>query len=296
MHNNPGIVRTGKHVIGMLHWTSPLSPTAMRTHLLLSFAGLYLTHGPLKAQLLAGQVPDGLNAMVLDQTLSLSQAFSADSIALEFDCDDSQDAWVVLYRGAPEVDGPNSAVIHFLDDDVEVCASLAPPIQVRPKYHVLGDALDCAGDFDWQISDELMLGDFGGFIATGPISIDSMYVGYKRGSQTGWMLLSFDLQGEPAVTLTAHRLLPICPGATSVDVVPPGSGISMHPNPGNGEYIRVESATPLISIELLDATGRSLSQHDGTVRIIPSPTAAGTYFVRALLADGRISLLRLIDL
>ena len=58
----------------------------------------------------------------------------------------------------------------------------------------------------------------------------------------------------------------------------------------------VTGASVDATAELLDATGRSLSQHDGTVRIIPSPTAAGTYFVRALLADGRISLLRLIDL
>jgi hypothetical protein len=246
---------------------------------------------PVTAQLLAGEVPDGGNAIELDATITLDQAFTADSIALEFDCDDFQDAWVMLYRGAPEVDGPNSAMLRFLDDDVEVCMSLTSPSEQRPKYHAFGEPLDCAGNFDWQISNELVLGDFGGFFTTGPFSIDSLYVGFRRDAQTGWMLLSFDLQ---AVNLTAHRLLPICPGPTSVDDRAAADGITLYPNPCNGETIRVESTAALRSIDVLDATGRIVSQYVGLVRTIPSPSKAGSYSVRALHADGRISVLRLI--
>jgi hypothetical protein len=264
----------------------------MKAPLSLLLVILLLASVPAKAQLLAGEVPDGGSAIELDATITLTQAFTADSIALEFDCDDFQDAWAVLYRGAPEVDGPNSAVIRFLDDDVEVCTSLGPPSERRPKYHAFGEALDCEGDFDWQISNELVLGDFGGFFATGPFSIDSLYVGFRRDAQTGWMLLSFDLQ---AVNLTAHRLLPICPVPTSVDETAAADGITLYPNPCHGETIRVESTDALRSIQVLDATGRSISYYDGMVQTIPSPAKAGSYFVRALHADGRISVLRLIS-
>jgi hypothetical protein len=261
----------------------------MKAQLPLLLVMLLLASVPARAQLLAGEVPDGGNAIELDATITLTQAFTADSIALEFDCDDFQDAWAVLYRGAPEVDGPNSALIRFLDDDVEVCTSLSPPSERRPKYHAFGEALDCAGDFDWQISNELVLGDFGGFFATGPVSIDSLYVGFRRDEQTGWMLLSFDLQGGPAVSLTTHRLLPICPGPTSVDEATTTSGITLYPNPGNGEHIRVETAVVLRSLEVLDATGRMMALYDGTLRTIPSPSDPGTYLVHATQGDGQRS-------
>lgn len=258
----------------------------MKTTLLLSCSVLLLTHAQASAQLLAGEVPDGMSVLDVDYTITLTEANTRDSIALEFDCDDFHDAWAILHRGAPEVDAPNSAVIRFVDDDVEVCTSLAPPSEQRPKYHAFGESLDCAGDFDWQIRDELVLGDFGDFFATGPISIDSMYVGFRRVGASGWMLLSFDLQ---AVNLTAHRLLPICPGPTSVDEVTSATGITLYPNPGSGEHIRVESADVIHSIEVLDATGRVIAHHEGLLRTIPSPSNAGTYLVRATHANGQRS-------
>jgi hypothetical protein len=258
----------------------------MKAHLSLLLVILLLASVPVTAQLLAGEVPDGGNAIELDATITLDQAFTADSIALEFDCDDFQDAWVMLYRGAPEVDGPNSAMLRFLDDDVEVCMSLTSPSEQRPKYHAFGEPLDCAGNFDWQISNELVLGDFGGFFTTGPFSIDSLYVGFRRDAQTGWMLLSFGLQ---AVNLTAHRLLPLCPGPTSVDEATTTSGITLYPNPGNGEHIRVETAVVLRSLEVLDATGRMMALYDGTLRTIPSPSDPGTYLVHATQGDGQRS-------
>lgn len=264
----------------------------MRTALFLSFSALLFAHAPLHAQLLAGEVPDGMSAMEVDQTITLTEALTTDSIALEFDCDDFQDAWAVLHRGAPEADGPNSASIRFLDDDVEVCMSVDPPSEQRPKYHSFGEPLNCAGDFDWQLGDELVLGDFGGFFATGPISIDSMYVGFRRDGVSGWMLLSFDLQGTTGVSLTIHRALAICPGPLTVEGMTTGPGITLHPNPGSGDPIRLESNKAIQSVEVFDATGRIVAVHEGITRTIPSPDGAGTYLVRATFADGQRSIQR----
>lgn len=236
-----------------------------------------------------------MSALDLNLGIALSLPFTTDSFALEFDCDDSFDAWAVLHRGAPEVDGPNNALIHFVDDDVEVCVSLAPPTMQRPKYHAFGDPLDCAGSFNWQLGEQVVLGDFGGFTAIGPITIDSLYIGYRRSGQTGWMLLSFDVQGGlNPVSLHVHQLLPLCPGTMAVGEATSASSIALFPNPGNGADIRIESAVPLRSIELLDATGRLVAHHDGGVRMIPSPTMAGIYLLRVMHVDGRMSFVRFV--
>lgn len=261
----------------------------MKAPLSLLLVILLLASVPAAAQLMAGEVPDGLSAIDMDLTITLTQPETSDSIALEFDCDDFQDAWVILHRGAPEVDAPNSVHLRFLDDDVEVCTSLTPPTQLRPKYHAFGEPLDCAGNFDWQINDELVLGDYGGFFTAGPITIDSPYMGYRRGTETGWILLSFDLQGIPAVSLSVHSLLSICPGPTWVDEVTSATGIMLYPNPGNGEHIRVESADVIRSIDVLDATGRVIAHYEGILPSIPAPSNAGTYLVRATYSNGQRS-------
>lgn len=261
----------------------------MKTTLLLSCSVLLFAHAPADAQILAGEVPDGMSVLDIDQTITLTQPGSSDSIALEIDCDDFQDAWAVLYRGAPEVDAPNFAQLNFQDEDIEVCAELTAPFQVRPKYHAFGEPLDCAGGYEWQLNDPLVLGDFGGFFATGPFSIDSQYVAYRRGGVTGWILLSFDVQASPAVSLSIHQILPICPGPLSVDENSIAPGIRLHPNPGSGEPIRVESDAVLRSIEVIDATGRIVARHEGMLRYIPAPTVAGAYLLRATFADGQRS-------
>jgi hypothetical protein len=265
----------------------------MRTPLL-SLAALILLSAPAHAQLTAGEVPNGMSALELNIDIALSTPFTADSASLELDCDDSMDAWAVLYRGAPEIDGPNVALLRFMDDDIEMCASIGIIFQQRPKYHAYGELLDCAGDFEWQSANPIVLGDFGGFTAIGPYSMDSMYVAYRRGAQVGWILLSFDVQGglDP-VQLQIHQVLPLCPSTTSIvehDLAP----ITLFPNPSNGGPIRVESADELRSIDVLDAAGRTVAHFNGMARTFPAPITPGTYLVQLTHADGRRSLTQLV--
>ena len=265
----------------------------MRTHLL-PVVVLFFLSVPASAQLHAGEVPSGSNALDLNIDIVLNMSFTVDSASLELDCDDFMDAWAVLVHGAPPVDAPNVAMLRFVDDDLEVCMEFAPnPFQQRPKYYAFDQLLDCAGDFDWQSTDQLVLGDFGGFTAIGPITIDSLYIAYRRGAQVGWMLLSFDVLGNLPVRLQVHQVLPICPGAMSV-IERAAPSVALFPNPSNGQPVRLEIADALRSIELLDAAGRILASYNGTVRTIAAPDGAGTYLVRATHADGRRSTTRLV--
>lgn len=268
----------------------------MKARLLLPCSALLLSCLPANAQLLAGEVPDGMNAMDVNLSIALTVPFTADSSSIEFDCDDFHDAKAVLYRGAPEVDGPNVAVLRFVDDDIEVCANMLTGFLQRPKYHTFGEALDCAGGFDWHAMDQIVLGDFGGFTATGPVTVTNQYIAYRRGPQIGWILLSFNVQGGlNPVSMQVHQLLPLCPGAMSVGEGRSASGITLFPNPSNGGPIRVESADAIRSIDVLDATGRSIAQYNGAIRSVPSPGIAGTYVVRATHADGRVSVMQLVS-
>lgn len=247
---------------------------------------------PASAQLTAGEVPDGMSALDLNIDITLGTPMTMDSAGLELDCDDFPDAWAVLQRGFPAVDAPNTAALHFMDSDLELCANMAPSFQRRPKYYSFGQPLDCAGDFEWQLAGGITLGDLGGFMATGPASIDSLYVAYRRGATMGWIQLSFDVNDGIPVYLRIHRVLAVCPSTTSIPQNDAQEPLLLFPNPGDGGPVRVQNTEALRAIELLDATGRCVARYSGNLRSFAAPEAAGTYLVRALYADGQRSTVR----
>lgn len=263
----------------------------MRTSILPITVLLFLS-APASAQLHAGEVPDGRSAIEVGIELVLNTSFTEDSAGLEVDCDDQPDITVVLIHGAPPVDAPNIALLRMVDDDLEFCADLA--IFPRPEYYAFDELLECPVGSDWQSGPELVLGDFGTFTAIGPTTVDSLYVAYRRGPDVGWILLSFELAGDLAVSLQIHQVLPICPTTLSIAPYELPPAVALFPNPSNGEPIRVESADALRSIEVLDATGRSIAQYGGSARTIAAPEVSGSYLVRATHADGRRSIARLV--
>lgn len=263
---------------------------AMRTPSLILCTGLATL--PLRAQLLAGEVPTGSTALDLDIHIELPAPFTADSAALEIDCDDFFDIMVSLIHGQPAVDAPNVALLRMIDADLELCADGVSG-QSRPQYYAFGQPIDCIGGFDWQPDDITTLGDIGSFTAIGPMSIDSQYVAFRRGTQLGWILLSFDLSGQTP-WLRVHRALSICAGPTSVPTTTAAPMLVLYPNPCDERAVRVEASEPWRSLELLDATGRSLALYGAATRTIPSPEIAGTYLLRAVDAEGRCAVSRLV--
>lgn len=246
------------------------------------------------AQLTAGEVPSGSIAYTPNIDLNLTAQLVIDSADVELDCDDFADARAQLFKGAPEVDVPHMAILKFVDTDVEVCTDLTIGFQLRPKYYSFGEVLECTGNFDWQFGDQLVLGDLGGFMAIGPVSVDSMYIAYRRGNEMGWMLLSFDLT-VPEVNLQIHQVLPLCQGPNGIDEPDASIRLTVFPNPNSSASICVEYPFTLRSLELLDPIGRVITQFNGTVRTIAAPEKAGTYFVRATDTDGRRTITRFIQ-
>lgn len=271
---------------------SHLQPDRTMRTPVLPIAALLVVTAQAKAQLHAGEVPSGMSAVDVNIDIFLPTPNTTNSATFEVDCDDQPDMMVELVHGQPAVDAPNVAMLHLMDADLELCADLAT--FQRPKYYAVEQLLDCAGDFDWQSGIVNVLGDFGSFTAIGPTSIDSMYVAYRRGAQVGWILLSFEVIGNVGPSLQVHQVLPICPGTTSIGSHDPAPALGLFPNPGNGGPIRVQSAEVVESIEVLDAAGRSLAWYSGNPRTIAAPEVAGTYLVRAINADGRRSITRLV--
>ena len=262
----------------------------MRTTLLLS---TLLIPSIIHAQLTAGEVPLGTTTYDPGIALSLATQFTQDSADIELDCDDFADVRVWLHRGAPELDAPNIAELHFVDSDIEVCMNTEPGFGQRPKYHAFGEALDCSGDFVWEVVDPIILGNFGGFLGTGPWSIDSSYIAYRRGSEMGWMLLSFDLDGNPGVDLQVHELLPLCQISTSISEVGQESAV-IHPNPTNGAPLQMRATQPNRNIQVLDVTGKILADYAGNTRTIDAPEVPGIYFARVIGFDGDVTISRFV--
>ncbi|MBK6832014.1 MAG: hypothetical protein IPG92_15365 [Flavobacteriales bacterium] len=235
-----------------------------------------------------------MTALDLNIDLALSTNFTADSAALELDCDDSFDGWALLLSGYPAVDAPNYAMLRFVDSDIEVCQDMALQYMKRPQYYDLGQMLDCSGDFGWQNTAQVYLGNLGGFSAIGPAVIDSLYIAYRRGETMGWIELSVDINDDAEIDMQVHRVLSLCGNTTSVAPNELPATVSLFPNPSNGETINVKSADAWRSIDVLDATGRTIAQYNGTVRTFAAPEVAGAHLVRFLHADGRRTTERLV--
>ncbi len=252
-----------------------------------------LTPVILHAQLTAGGVPPGATTYDPGIELSLAAPFTEDSADIELDCDDFADVRTWLHRGAPEIDAPHIAALHFIDSDIEVCMDLQTGFGQRPKYHAFGESLDCSGNYSWQLVDPVILGDLGGFLGTGPEIIDSMYITFRRGAEIGWMLLSFDLNSDPDLDLQIHELLPLCQIPTSIDESEAGLGM-IHPNPSIGGPIHFNYGVPIRHMDVVDATGKVIAEYPGGTRSIDAPDVPGVYFARITDRVGRVSVSRFI--
>lgn len=248
----------------------------------------------LQAQLTAGAVPPGAIVYDVDLTLSLSQPFTDDSADIELDCDDFVDVRLLLHRGDPTIDVPHEVRFHFVDDDIELCLDMGTTFQQRPRYHAFGDLMDCEPPFSYQGNSSLVLGDHGGLLWTGPSSLDSMYIAFRRNDEYGWLLLSFQLTGNPEVRVDVHEVLPLCQGPNSIREDLEGAGPLLFPNPTNGDPIRISDAGSIEALEVFDATGRPIARFTAPIRSMAAPGVPGTYFVRAEWSDGRTSTTKLV--
>ena len=264
----------------------------MRTTLLVLVTMLIST--TTNAQITAGEVPPGQSAYNTPVDLGLTTIFTADSGDIELDCDDALDGWARLFRGYPAVDGPNSAELDFYVNEVEVCMDMASGSQQRPKYYAFGELMDCTGDHSWQDGDRVFLGDFGGFTAMGPVTVDSLYIAYRQDGIPGWLLLSFDLTDDEEIDLQVHSLLSVCGGSTFVPQLEARPPVTLFPNPSDGQPVRVQSGTAIQRIEVLDLSGRVMAMQTGVRNVIEPPEVPGTYLLRVFDIDGRTSTVPLV--
>lgn len=246
------------------------------------------------AQITAGEVPPGQSTYNTPVDLGLSTIFTADSGSLELDCDDALDGWARLVRGYPAVDAPNSAELDFYVNDIEVCLDMASGSQQRPRYYAFGEPMECTGEHAWQDGDRVFLGDVGGFTAIGPVTLDSLYIAYRQDGIPGWLLLSFDLTEDDEIDLQVHSVLTVCGGSTSIPQLEAPMAVTLFPNPSDGGMVNVQYAGDLRSIAVLDATGRTIAQYPGAVRMIAPPEVEGVYLACFLHSDGRRSYTRMV--
>lgn len=256
---------------------------------ILLFCALF-TPTILHAQVTAGEAPPGGTIPDFGIELQLNLPNTVDSADIEIDCDDFADLRAVLVRNDPTVDGPNFALLRLVDDDLEFC--MDPD---RPRYYTAGEPVECTGENTWMTGDELVLGDFGGFFMIGPTTVDSLYVGYRRGSNTGWIQLSFDLSMETGCRLQVHRALSNC---LTTGIQEPDGRLAptLSPNPTHGQDVQVLAPAGWLHMELTDVTGRVLGRYGAGTRSITAPASPGVHLVRLLYADGSYSCSRLVRL
>lgn len=242
------------------------------------------------AQVTAGEAPPGGTILDFGIDLQLNLPNTVDSADIEIDCDDFLDLRAILVRNEPAADGPNFALLRMVDDDLEFC--MDPD---RPRYYTAGEPVECTGENSWVTAGEQVLGDYGGFFMIGPATVDSLYVGYRRGSNIGWILLSFDLTMETGCRLQVHRALSICLSMGIQDPDSP-SAPALSPNPTHGQDVQVLAPAGWLHLELTDVTGRVLGRYGAGTRSITAPATPGIHLVRLHYADGSSICSRLVRL
>jgi len=259
---------------------------------LLLLTTLVLTQAGVLAQLNAGEVPSGATVIDPGIDITLTAPNTLDSAWLELDCDDAPDAVIYLLKGMPEADGPHFAWIRMIDDDLEICATGTVFVD-RPAYYTNGQPLACSGNFDWHVSEMTGLGDFGGFFPIGPDALTSQYIALRRGSQTSWIHLSFDLTDPATINLQVHGALSFCGLTTSIRERREPL-LRVHPSITHGEALRIESLRRIARLEVMDATGKVLATYAYPARAIEAPAVVGCYFIRAEYSSGERSVARFV--
>lgn len=93
-----------------------------------------------------------------------------DSIEFDIDCDSLIDFKILLNKGNPNINIPNSAYIIRVDSNIEFCAAdtLQYPYTYVSWYKV-GDTLSCPNNYSWKKTNQYYkLASNGGFGTLGP--------------------------------------------------------------------------------------------------------------------------------
>jgi hypothetical protein len=260
----------------------------MSNALLLLSAVLLFMSPTMQAQINAGDVPAGMSVYDPGIDWSFTTVSEDSTRGIDVDCDGDPDLSFRLYKGMPAIDIPNVVYMEILNPAFEVCIdTLMQSYFERPEYYDLNDLMDCSTGISWSDS-TLYMGDLGGWTARGPETITEQYVAFRKGTQYGWVKVTFDLyEIAPSVSidLEINEIIQFC-DPSGVNDFDQTLEVSLAPNPTIDGTIQVRSDVEIVRVEVVNITGQIVVSESGTIHAIRLPSAPGIYFVKLETATG----------
>jgi hypothetical protein len=260
----------------------------MSKALLLLSAVLLFMSPTMQAQINAGDVPAGMSIFDPGINWSLHQSSEDSARAVDIDCDGNPDLNFILNTGAPAIDNPHRARIEILNPAFEICMdTIMWWGYERPEYYNLNDLMDCSTGVAWVDSMYLM-GDAGGWSVAGPQVVTDQHIAFRKGSQHGWVKVSFDITStSPSfpVLMDINEIIQFC-APSGVNDFDQTLEVSLAPNPTIDGIIQVESDVQIVRVEVVNITGQIVVSESGTIHAIRLPSAPGIYFVKLETATG----------
>lgn len=257
--------------------------------LLLIFSSVYLKRA--NGQTIAGVIPTGMTTINPHVSLSAATCFSSDSAAFSIDCKSSADIAVKIYKSATAVDGENTATLYVLNDTVSICYDTGS--FGGPHYYNYGDTLNCIGSRKLVTDSIYQLGDAGCMLCFGPASETNMYLEYIKGTQIGWIEISFNLNDGGScslpITLSITSVVSNC--VSGIEELSANTEIHIYPNPNDGKFTIENKRNEELRMDIYNILGEkvySQQLNSATTQIDLGSQAKGLYLYRIVTLQGNL--------
>jgi hypothetical protein len=238
------------------------------------------------AQIIAGVIPNGVSTVNPKVNLSASACFTSDSVAFSIDCSGTPDMALKIYKDATSIDGRNYATLYIIKDTISICYDTGS--FNGPHYYNYGDTLNCVGSRKLLTDSTYQLGDNGCMLCFGPASENNVYLEYIKGTQIGWLEISFNLSDGGSctqpITLTSSSAVSFC--ITGFEEITNEKKFYVSPNPTtNGKFTINSSSNTVSSIEIFNLIGESIFKTSTKNVMMPYQAnltgfSKGIYFIK----------------
>lgn len=221
---------------------------------------LLLIGGFMQAQTIAGSTPAGTHTLNPNVNMSFTTTGTYDSTYFDVNCDNVADFKIKMYKGYTAVDDANYAYLFVLNDTIQMCADTFQYTgnYKRLHYFNLADTLNSPPNASWRADTAYQFGYFGCMFCNGPAIVTNKYFAFKKGTQTYWAEISFNLAASsatPPVTLSIPSVLVSC-ALTSITSNSSLNNIVIFPNPTNEQFHIETNSSDKLTVDLFDINGR----------------------------------------
>jgi len=265
----------------------------MNAKILFCFSFLFACmHGSLSAQVIAGEVPPGMNLQNAEIHLSRWQSETDTSAYLDLDQDGSDDFRIKLFKGNLNINSPHTGSIYVLNDQYTICRK-----STTPAYVIMceeGDTLCPAAT--WDDDSAYGIACLGASFCQIAEFTDT-FIPYHDNltDETGWIKADISLNTFTKDTITFS--ISDYVSRLSVGTKDQNKSVEEYtivPNPTADGRFYVQGREDFEKVEIFDLTGQWVRTYDKGDANFMLPMIQGLYVIRIWNKDGKTVVMKVV--